>query len=190
MSPARAAALALLSPVVFSEAAHGQDAWRLVALYGQASAPTSQGFAESGALALGREWPLGKGFGLSAEVYPLFLVRLTRVDLPERPRETVWAVAASPLLSYTFLPEKARVRIRLEAGIGLFWGFSPVPAEGSRFNFLDQLGGFFVFRLDSGSRIAVGVCRFHVSNAHLYGPVDPGLSFYSGAVSFSWPPRK
>ncbi|HUM02051.1 MAG TPA: acyloxyacyl hydrolase [Thermoanaerobaculia bacterium] len=182
------AALAVL--LLVPAAAQGQDAWRVVALYGQASAPTSQGFAESGALALGREWPLGKGFGLSAELYPLFLVRLTRVDLPERPRETVWAVAASPLLSYTFLPEKARVRIRLEAGVGLFWGFSPVPAQGSRFNFLDQLGALLVFRLDSGSRIAAGLCRFHVSNAHLYGSVDPGLSFYSGAVSFFWPPGK
>ncbi len=161
-----------------------------MALYGQASAPTSQGFAESGALAFGREWPIGKGLSLAAELYPHFVVNLTRVDLPDRPRATVYAFAASPLLGYTLFPERARIRLRLEAGIGLLWGFSPVPAEGSRFNFLDQLGVLLLFRLDSGSQIAAGLRRFHISNAGLAGPDDPGLSFYSAAVSFSWSARK
>jgi hypothetical protein len=171
-------------------AASAQDAWRLEALYGQASAPTSQGFAEFVALAAGREWSLGRGSFLAAELYPLFVVNLTRVDLPDRPRETVYAAALTPLLGYTFLPESARVRLRLEAGIGAFYGVSPVPAEGSRFNFLDQVGLLAVVRLDSGPTIAAGLRRLHVSNAGVAGDDNPGLSFYSVAVSVSWPARK
>ncbi len=183
-----AAALILLSSV--AGAARADDAWRLVALYGQSVGPSSQGFAGSGALAAVREWRLGRHFSLAAELYPVFVFNLTRGDLPERPRETVWAFAASPLLSYTFSSEAARIRLRLEAGAGPFWATSQVPAQGTCFNLVDQAGVHLVFRLESGSWISAGVRVLHVSNADLVSEHNPGLTLCSGVVSFSWPARR
>lgn len=171
-------------------AAHADDAWRVAALYGQAVGPTSQGFAEFGALAAVREWRLGRHFSLAAELNPVIVFNLTRVDLSERPRDIVYALAASPLLSYSFSEEAARVRIRLEAGAGPFWAESHVPAKGTCFNFLTQAGASLVFRLDSGSWISAGLRWVHVSNAYLVSEHNPGLTFWSAAVSYSWPARK
>ncbi|HEX5855438.1 MAG TPA: hypothetical protein VFZ57_07440, partial [Thermoanaerobaculia bacterium] len=66
--------------------------WRVSASYGQASAPRSQGFAEAATLSFARESPLGAGFSWGLELTPLFVVNQTRVDLPGRPRDTVFAV--------------------------------------------------------------------------------------------------
>ena len=67
--------------------------------------------------------------------------------------------------------------------MGLLWAFSPVPAEGSRFNFLDILGGRVRVRLGGGAALSLGVRRTHVSNLGTVGPDNPGLSFYAGALS-------
>jgi hypothetical protein len=156
--------------------------WHVISSYGQASAPTSQGFAEFGSLSVARDFPLSSGFAWGVEVTPLFLVSLTRVDLPDRPRESRAAVAAAPFLAWDAFP-RAAVGLRLEASVGLLWAFSPVPAEGSRFNFLDILGGRVRVRLGGGAALSVGVRRTHVSNLGTVGPDNPGLSFYAGALS-------
>ncbi len=156
--------------------------WHVISSYGQASAPTSQGFAEFGSLSVARDFPLTSGFAWGVELTPLFLVSLTRVDLPDRPRESRAAVAAAPFLAWDAFP-RAAVGLRLEASVGLLWAFSPVPAEGSRFNFLDILGGRVRVRLGGGAALSVGVRRTHVSNLGTVGPDNPGLSFYAGALS-------
>lgn len=156
--------------------------WHVLFSYGQASAPTSQGFAEFGSLSVARDFPLSSGFAWGVELTPLFLVSLTRVDLPDRPRESRAAVAAAPFLAWDAFP-RAAVGLRLEASVGLLWAFSPVPAEGSRFNFLDILGGRVRVRLGGGAALSVGVRRTHVSNLGTVGPDNPGLSFYAGALS-------
>ncbi len=125
--------------------------WHVISSYGQASAPTSQGFAEFGSLSVARDFPLSSGFAWGVELTPLFLVNLTRVDLPDRPRESRAAVAAAPFLAWEAFPRSA-VGLRLEASVGLLWAFSPVPAEGSRFNFLDILGGRVRVRLGARRR--------------------------------------
>jgi hypothetical protein len=156
--------------------------WHIIFSYGQASAPTSQGFAEFGALSVARDFPLGSNFLWGVELTPVFLVSLTRADLPDRPRESRAAVAAAPFLAWEANP-KGAVSLRLEASVGFLWAFSPIPAEGSRFNFLDILGGRVRVRLGKGAALALGVRRTHVSNLGTVGPDNPGLSFYAGALS-------
>jgi hypothetical protein len=163
-------------------AAAAQPEWHVIASYGQASAPRSQGFAEAGTLSLARDFPLGSGFVWGVEVTPLFLVNVTRVDLPNRPRESRFAVAAAPFLAFDAFP-KSVVSLRLEASVGPLWAFSPVPAEGSRFNFLDILGGRVRVRLSNGVALSGGLRRTHVSNLGTVGPDNPGLSFYAGALA-------
>jgi hypothetical protein len=170
------------------EYAFAQD-WRVSAAYGQASAPRSQGFAEFASLGLARDWALGRGFSLGVEVTPLFAVNETRVDLPGRPREAAYAVAASPVLAFTHLLRTSRVGLRLEGGVGILWGFSPIPAEGSRFNFVSQLAGLVLVRAGTDRLVSLGVRRAHVSNLGLAGKDNPGLSFYSGVAGVSWPAR-
>jgi hypothetical protein len=163
--------------------------WRVIATYGQASAPRSQGFAEQASLSIVRDFDLGANFTLGVELTPLFVVNLTRVDLPNRPRDVAYAVAAAPLLAWTYMPKTASVGLRIEAGVALFWGFSPIPAEGSRFNFLDQFGGLILVRAGPDRLVSAGVRRGHLSSLGLGGPDNPGLSFYSGVVGISWPAR-
>ncbi len=82
----------------------------------------------------------------------------------------------------TLFPRRA-IGLRLEASVGLLWAFSPVPAEGSRFNFLDVLGGRVRVRLGPGAALSAGVRRTHVSNLGFVGPDNPGLSFYAAALA-------
>ena len=190
-------ALSLIAPLVFfleGECALAQtqgaaEAWHVVVAYGQASAPRSQGFAEAATLSLARDFPLGSRFSLGAEFTPLFAVNETRVDLPGRPREVAYAVAIAPVLAWSWLPEASRLGLRLEGGVGIFRGFSPIPAEGSRFNFLDELTGLVLLRAGEGRLVSLGLRRVHVSNLGLVGSDNPGLSFYSGVVGLSWPAR-
>ena len=139
-------------------------------------------------MSIARDLPLFGAFKWGVEATPLFVVNQTRVDLPGRPRETAFAVAALPLLLFDAFPRSA-VGFRLEGGVGLFWGFSPVPAEGSRFNFFDLFGGRVTLRTSDRFALSVGIRRTHVSNLGLAGTDNPGLSFYSGVVGLSWPAR-
>jgi Lipid A 3-O-deacylase (PagL) len=163
--------------------------WRVFASYGQASAPRSQGFAEQASFAVARDFDLGSRFSLGIEFTPLFVVNQTRVDLPGRPREVAYAGAVAPVLAWTYVPKASRFGLRLEGGVGIFWGFSPIPAEGSRFNFLGELAGLVLVRAGSDHLVSLGVRRVHVSNMGLAGPDNPGLSFYSGVVGLSWAAR-
>jgi Lipid A 3-O-deacylase (PagL) len=163
--------------------------WRVFASYGQASAPRSQGFTEQASVAVARDFDLGSRFSLGIEFTPLFVVNQTRVDLPGRPREVAYAVAVAPVLAWTYVPKASRFGLRLEGGVGIFWGFSPIPAEGSRFNFLGEFAGLVLVRAGSDHLVSAGVRRVHVSNLGIAGPDNPGLSFYSGVVAVSWTAR-
>jgi hypothetical protein len=153
-----------------------------MASYGQASAPRSQGFAEAGSLSLARDVALDSGFVWGVELTPLFLFNLTRVDLPDRPRERRSAVAVAPFLAWE-TSSRPVVGLRVEASAGLLWAFAPVPAEGSRFNFYEFLGGRVRVRLSRGLSLSSGLRRTHVSNLGTAGPDNPGLSFYTGVLA-------
>jgi hypothetical protein len=185
------AAFSLVASLFFfleGECALAQD-WHVFVSYGQASAPRSQGFAEAATLSVTRDSPLGSRFSLGIEFTPLFVVNQTRVDLPGRPREVAYAVAAAPVLSWTLMSKDARFGLRLEGAVGIFWGFSRIPAEGSQFNFLDEFAGLILVRAGSDRLVSFGIRRVHVSNLGLAGFDNPGLSFYSGVVGLSWPAR-
>jgi hypothetical protein len=183
-----AAALAATLFFLEGECALAQS-WHVFSSYGQASAPRSQGFAEAATLSVTRDFPLGPRFSLGVEFTPLFVVNQTRVDLPGRPREVAYAVAAAPVLSWTLMSKDARFGLRLEGAVGIFWGFSRIPAEGSQFNFLDEFAGLILVRAGSDHLVSFGIRRVHVSNLGLAGSDNPGLSFYSGVVGLSWPAR-
>ena len=196
-NPARRVAQKLIVALVFflegkcalAQVLAAPDAWHVIASYGQASAPRSQSFAEAATLSVARDFPLGSRFSLGLEFTPLFVVNQTRVDLPGRPREVAYAVAVTPVLAWTWVPKASRFGLRLEGGAGIFWGFSPIPTEGSRFNFLEEFTGLVLVRVGSDHLVSLGVRRVHVSNLGLAGPDNPGLSFYSGVVGLSWPAR-
>jgi hypothetical protein len=160
--------------------------WRVSASYGQASAPRSEGFAEQGSLMVAHDSDLGSGFTLGIELTPLFVVNQTRVDLPGRPREVAYAVAVVPVLAWTWVPKASRLGLRLEGGVGIFWGFSPIPAEGSRFNFHETFSGLVLVRAGRNRLVSAGIRRAHVSNLGVVGPDNPGLSFYSVVAGVSW----
>ena len=138
---------------------------------------------------MARESPLGSHFSWAIELTPLFVVNQTRVDLPGRPREVAYAVAAAPVFAWTYLPMASRFGVRFEGGVGVFWGFSQIPAEGSRYNFFEDFAGLILVRAGRENLVSIGVRRVHVSNLGLAGPDNPGLSFYSGVVGLSWPAR-
>ncbi len=151
--------------------------WRLLAQGGQASAPTSQGFAEFAGIAFTRDLPLGHRFGLSVEAYPALLIHQTRTL--RAGRETIPAVSAGGLLTYAIGFGRSRFGLRLEGGAGLFYSRDPVPAAGSRFNFFDQGGAQLSVRLGDDRRLWAGYRRVHISNLGLVGDDNPGLSFHS-----------
>lgn len=136
-------------------------------------------------LGVAREFPLGPHFAWGVEVTPFFWVRLTRVDLPSHERESRLAVAAAPALAWETC-RRCAASLRLEASIGLLWAFSPVPAEGSRFNFVDVLGGRLRVRLSERTFLSGGLRRTHVSNLGTVGPDNPGLSFYAGVLALDF----
>lgn len=187
-----AAAQPAAAPTTFEEnlqsPSEQETSWHVLASYGQASAPRSQGFAEAATLSLARDYRLFGVFKWGLEVTPVFVVNQTRVDLPGRPRETVFAAAALPLLIFDAFP-RSPVGFRLEGGVGVFYGFSPVPGEGSRLNFFDLFGARVRVRLSNRATLSGGVRRTHVSNLGLAGPDNPGLSFYAGVLGLSWPAR-
>ena len=172
-----------------AQALDAGGSWNVFASYGQASAPRSQGFAEAATLSVAREFALGSHFSWGIELTPVFVVNQTRVDLPDRPREVAYAVAVAPVFAWTYMPKGSRCGLRLEGAVGIFWGFSPIPAEGSQFNFLDEFAGLVLVRAGGDHVVSFGIRRVHVSNLGLAGSDNPGLSFYSGAVGLSWPAR-
>lgn len=183
-------ALNLLVALIFFESERGlAQEWRVGASYGQASAPRSQGFAEQASFAVARDFDLGSRFSLGIEFTPLFVVNQTRVDLPGRSREVAYAVAVAPVLAWTYVPKASRFGLRLEGGVGIFWGFSPIPGEGSRFNFLGEFAGLVLVRAGRDRLVSAGIRRAHVSNLGIAGPDNPGLSFYSVVAGISCPAR-
>ena len=161
----------------------------MIASYGQATAPRSQGFADATMLSVARDFRFFGDFTWGVEATPVFVVNQTRGDLPNRPRRTAYAVAVSPYFAWTYLPRTARFGVRLENRVGLFWGFSAIPAQGSRFNFLDQFDAMLVARAGPDRIVTAGFRQMHISNLGLAGPDNPGLSFYSGVVGLSWRAR-
>lgn len=158
---------------------------RVVVTYGQASAPTSQGFAEAMTLSVARDFRLFGPLRWSLEATPVMVVRETRVDDSSRPRATAFAFAVLPLVVFDAFPRSA-VGVRLEGGAGFLWATAPVPAEGSHANFFDVFGVRAVLRAWPEASVSLGVRRTHVSNLGLAGPDNPGLSFYAGAVALDF----
>lgn len=151
---------------------------------GQAFDPPSVRFAEFAGLAIARDLPLSGRLGASVELYPLLVFNETQAD--HVTRELVAASALTTLLTFDVGARQALWGLRLEAGSGLFYGYRTVPAEGSRFNFYDQLGGRLLRRIASEQVISLGYRYVHISNLGLLGSSNPGLTFHTAVAAFDW----
>ena len=165
---------------------------RLIGMYGEAFAPASQGPAEMGALAVARDFRLTGRLTIAAELFPFLLFSQTHRVGPERTpeRETAGAVALGLPLGFTVGDRAGDWLVRFDGGSGLFYGFSKVPAGGTHFNFFNQIGAVVIRRLGSGHRLALGYRLVHVSNLHIGGINNPGLSLHTAVVMFDWPGKR
>jgi Lipid A 3-O-deacylase (PagL) len=93
-------------------------------------------------------------------------------------RETATAFAAGVYVRLYPAPYSWRIRPYLEISEEPFYADRPVPAGGSRFNFLSQGGAGFSTALSwlEPWSLIVGYRFVHVSNAQLYHP-NPGATF-------------
>jgi hypothetical protein len=176
--------LAALLLLFASPVAAGDGRWRVLVQGGQASAPRSVRFAELAGIALARDFPLTGRLGASVELYPLLVVNQTRPDFVTR--ERVGAMSLGGLLTFDVGRRGAWWSLRLEGGAGAFWGFAPIPAAGSRFNFLDQGGARLLARLGNGGTVSAGYRRVHISNLGLAGDRNPGLSLHQLVLAYGW----
>lgn len=165
---------------------------RLIGMYGQAFAPPTQGPADLGALAVARDFPVTGRLTIAAEFFPLLIFSQTHRVGPERTpeRETVAAVALGLPAGFTVGDRSGDWLLRFDGGSGLFYGFSKVPAGGTHFNFFNQIGAAVIRRLGSGHRIALGYRLVHVSNLHIGGVNNPGLSLHTAVLMFDWPGKR
>ena len=165
---------------------------RLTAMYGQAFAPVTQGPADMGALGVARDFLVTGRLTLAAELYPVLIFSQTHLVGPERTpeRETVAALALGLPAGFTVGDRTRDWLLRFDGGSGLFYGFSKVPAGGTHFNFFNQIGAVVIRRLNSGHRIALGYRLVHVSNLHIGGVNNPGLSLHSVVAMFDWPGKR
>ncbi|MCM3876689.1 MAG: acyloxyacyl hydrolase [Thermoanaerobaculia bacterium] len=141
-------------------------------------------FAEFAGVAVARDVPLAGRLGGSVELYPLLVFNQTRTD--HVTRERVAASCLTPLLTFDIGARGGPWGLRAEVGIGFFYGYRPVPAVGSRFNFYDQLGARLVHRLASGRAISLGYRYVHISNLGLAGTANPGFSLHAAVAAFDW----
>jgi hypothetical protein len=157
---------------------------RVLLQAGQAFDPPSVRFAEFAGVAVARDMRLAGRLGGSVELYPLLVFNQTRTD--HFTRERVAASALSTLLTFDIGARQGSWGLRVEAGSGLFYGYRPVPAAGSGFNFYDQLGACLVHRIASERAISLGYRYLHISNLDLAGSTNPGLTFHTAVAAFDW----
>jgi hypothetical protein len=94
--------------------------------------------------------------------------------------EAVRAFGASLLVRRSFRVESA-VQWYVEGGTGPMIAEKQVPASTSRFNFVTQGGGGFVFNARGRLPIIAGYRFMHISNGG-YSPRNPGLNVSAAVV--------
>jgi glycosyltransferase involved in cell wall biosynthesis len=156
----------------------------VIGLAGRAGGPESAGPADVGGLSVTTRLCLGGRWGITLEVWPVLV--WNRAPLEGGGRKTVPAVAADGLLTFDAGPRAGRWRIRLEAGVGPSWASEPVPARGSRWNFFNEEGVRFLWRLPDGSVGSFGYRFVHVSNGRFSGEENPGLNVHALAAGWAF----
>jgi hypothetical protein len=187
-------ALALLVPLVASAGTPGQEGvlpnedqpLRLLMQGGESFGGRTWESSAFGSMALARDFLLAAGsrFAVSTELYPVFVVRQRQLDRTSS--ESKVASALAGLLVYRGGTLGPGWGYRVEVGTGLLYPWNgAVPADGTRFNFLDQGGASIVYR--TSVEWSVGYRLVHVSNANLFGVHrNPGTSFQAVVVSIGW----
>ena len=74
----------------------------------------------------------------------------------------------------------------LDTGVGVLASTDVVPMDGTGFNFLPRAGVGLTRRLTGATRLQVGLCWHHISNARIYGdlsnPSRDAPMLYAGVV--------
>jgi len=144
---------------------------------GQSFSPSPGGFAEAVVPNLEASRFLVARFELGVELHPVLVIRQPREPSGEG-RQNVLAVAADLILRWYPLPPGARVAPYVEAAVGPCWSSEPVPARGTRVNFLVEGGAGLVLRTGARWSTVIGWRWVHLSNANL-GANNPGVNFSS-----------
>jgi len=154
----------------------GDRELRAFVVSGQSFHPEGQGFAEIGSPVI--QWGrfLSRRLEALVELHPLILVNQPKTP-PYGERETVEAFAADVGLRWYFGPERWLLKPYLEILDGPLYALRRVPARGSTFNFLTQMGGGI--RLPFGERWHPFVAYrwVHISNAGT-GMHNPDWDFH------------
>ena len=75
----------------------------------------------------------------------------------------------------------------LEVSAGVAQATRAVPAGGTHFNFIEEVGAGATYRLDDGVHLIGGVRYWHLSNAKIHGEdKNPGLNGYGAYVGLMW----
>ncbi len=175
----RGAVLALFAcaPIVSaSDGPFGGRELRAFVVSGQSFHPEGQGFAEIGSPVV--QWGrfLSRRLEALVEIQPLVLVNQPKVP-PYGERETVEAFAADVGLRWYFSPTKWSPKLYLEILDGPFYALRRVPARGSTFNFLTQMGGGVRLSLGDRWHPFVSYRWVHISNAGT-GQHNPDWDFH------------
>lgn len=169
--------------IAAEERPFGDRELRTFVAAGQSFHPEHQGFAEFGSPVV--QWGrfLSRRLEVLVEAQPLFVVNQPEFP-PDGERETVVAFAVDVGLRWYFTPSAWRPKLYLEILDGPFYALRRVPARGSTFNFLTQMGGGV--RLPSGERWHpfVSYRWVHISNAGT-GMHNPDWDFHGLLVGGS-----
>jgi hypothetical protein len=187
-APARPRLLVLIAflPVVAAAAEErpfGGRELRVFVAAGQSFHPEGQGFAEFGSPVV--QWGrfLSRRLEVLAEVQPLFVVNQPKFP-PDGERETVEALAVDIGLRWYVTPTAWRPKLYLEILDGPLYALRRVPARGSTFNFLTQMGGGVRLPLGERWHPFVSYRWVHISNAGT-GTHNPDWDFHGLLVGGS-----
>jgi phage-related protein len=75
----------------------------------------------------------------------------------------------------------------LDVGAGIAQASRDVPTGGTHFNFIEEAGLGFTFKLDDNVHLITGARYWHLSNARIHGEdQNPGLNGYGAYIGLMW----
>jgi hypothetical protein len=170
--------LALLAAPARSEEAPSARSVAFGALAGQRFYPTSHGFSEFAGAFADVGMFVSRRLELGFDLQPIMLIRQPESHPGGTARETVPAAALDIVLRWFSGPSLLGARWYLEVAEGPFWSWHPVPAGGTRFNFLTQAGTGLLFPAGKGWTVLAGYRWVHISNADL-GDRNPAWNYHA-----------
>lgn len=169
-NPLAGAALVLLAALTVPARSEEPPCRRSVAfggLAGQDFIPNSNGFSEFAGAFADVGMFVSHKLELGLDMHPVMLIRQPENYRGEGDRQTVPAAALEVVLRWLPGPSPLGAPWYLELMEGPFWSWHRVPAGGTRFNFMTQVGTGFLVPSGKDWSVLVGYRLIHISNANL-----------------------